>query len=80
MRYWIENRLTEYKSIAVNYYQVADRFMNFVPLIRCMARTTVSLRKATYDRLRKRGDASDSFDDVVNRLLERTADKQGEST
>jgi predicted CopG family antitoxin len=48
--------------------------MNFVPLIRCMARTTVSLRKATYDRLRKRGDASDSFDDVVNRLLEQTAD------
>lgn len=45
-----------------------------------MARTTVSLRKTTYDRLRKRGDASDSFDDVVNRLLDQTGDGGGEST
>ena len=44
-----------------------------------MARTTVSLRKTTYDRLRKRGDASDSFDDVVNSLLEQTADERSES-
>jgi len=36
----------------------------------CMSLTTMKVRRETLDRLKRRGKMGDSFEDVVNRLLD----------
>lgn len=40
---------------------------------------SLGIRPETKERLEKRGNVTDSFDDVVNRLLDKTVDNAGDT-